>query len=324
MKKIVMMLSIASMLCVVLHGCKKESANFQNENANQQVNESKMIVGKINNFRERMNSNLKSSGTMTVDSAVWNLEALLNYDYAIPDSSAKDFTLIDSYYTLPLDENGLVSDQDMQTAFSQMTDTVDYQLSQIVSENKFLVLADVELIRIENHVAYISAHLGYGYNFVLGMYWPFISSDDWLWGTVNPAMPLAGKCDGTEIGVSDASNELRWRLNNPVVQPVNVYYTDLETLETEGSDFEDDNSNPRLYIGWNYPVDNCLTNDTLTYYLIQSHDIMYTYDYNGGLRPPTKSFMGVEIFDYLWMGNPPYHLHYYFVTYGIPHIHYEQ
>jgi hypothetical protein len=90
-------LSIAAMLVVVLHGCKKESANFQNENANKQINESKMIVSKINNFREMMDSNLKSGGAMTVDSAVLNLEALINYDYAIPDSSSKDFTLLDSY-----------------------------------------------------------------------------------------------------------------------------------------------------------------------------------------------------------------------------------
>jgi len=75
--------------------------------------------------------------------------------------------------------------------------------------------------------------------------------------------------------------------------------------------------NPRLYVGWDYPEDNCLTNDTLTYYLIQSHEIIN--DYNEGLRPPGKNFVSVYIIDDLAFNQDHgWHYHLYQVTYGIP------
>ena len=121
------------------------------------------------------------------------------------------------------------------------------------------------------------------------------------------------------IGVSDGSNELQKRLNNPLLVPgEQIYFTDLITLWVTGFDFTDENSDPRLYIGWDYPVNNCLTNDTLTYYLWQSDDIIYTYQYLGGLRPLNKSFVRLEILDDVVVSGGGFNFHQYLVTYGIP------
>lgn len=153
--------------------------------------------------------------------------------------------------------------------------------------------------------------------------WPFNEDDDWYWGTLGQELgnPPLGKCDGTQVGVSDGSDELQWRLNNPATQQTQpiYFFTDLVMLEATG--FEWDNGAPMLYVGWDYPEDNCLTNDTLTYFLLQSHDIINTYDDEGGLRPPGKSFAGVEIMDDLVLiPNDGIHYHKYEVTYGIPSL----
>lgn len=69
-------------------------------------------------------------------------------------------------------------------------------------------------------------------------------------------------------------------------------------------------------MGWNYPAQNCLTADTLNYYLLQSH--MIINNYNEGLRPQGKEFSHVEITDDLipWVGMQRY-FHNYKVTYGV-------
>ena len=224
----------------------------------------------------------------------------------------------------------MVSDQDLQTAFSQMTDTVDYQLSQIVSENKFLVLADIELARVVNHVAYITAHLGYGYNFIYGMYWPFTADDDWIWSTVNEGYyPPAGKCDGTEYGVSDGSNEIQWRLNNPVIQPSPTTYINLVTIEVNFLNCWY-NEPPQLSRVFNTTNGNyCLQNEELTNFVMHADWIIYDYndpsnDFGNiiiedgeGARPYGWNFIRIEIMDDLLYTGSTY-FHNYSITYGVP------
>jgi hypothetical protein len=169
----------------------------------------------------------------------------------------------------------------------------------------------------------MSITAGFGFNWLMNTYWGFNEDDDWIWGTLSEdyGVPPMGKCDGTQIGVSDGSNELAWRLNNPLVQPAQpLIYTDLVTLSADGFYFEDAGV-ARIFVGWDYPTDECLTNDTLTYFLIQADDIINTYDYEGGLRPANKSFINIEIKDRLAMYDfSGWHYHEYLVTYGIPTV----
>jgi hypothetical protein len=199
-----------------------------------------------------------------------------------------------------------------------MLDTLNYQLALLNDDVKFTVFSDVQLDEVDGNTAQLTVNNGYGSGLILGLYDPFYDDDDWIWGTLGG--PLAGKCDGTEVGVSDGSNELQYRLNHPAALPANVGYTDLVTIPADGWDFEDADGNPRIFIGWDYPNDECLTNDTLTYFLIEADDIIKTYDTNGGLRPPNKSFVRIEILDELVMSsNYSWHIHQYWATYGIPY-----
>lgn len=319
MKKYILSIMVIAIMAGI-YSCKKNSANQPSAQEDEMMVRSKKVISLIKQFDAKMNSTLKAGETIELDSAVWNMEALQNYDYAYPDSAAKDFEMFKSYYTIPIDANGMVLVSDVQVVNEQMEDTLLYYLDQIESEIKHMRFADVVLDSAVGSTGYLSVTNGFGFNLLLGTYWAFEDDDDWYWGTLSQeyGQPPLGKCDGTQVGVSDGSDELQWRLNNPVVGYGGPYiFTDVVTLLTNGFCFLDDNDDPRLYVGWNYPEENCLTDDLLTYYLIQSDDIINTYDYEGGLRPPGLYFSSVYINDDLMMASSgDKHYHYYEVTYG--------
>jgi len=308
---------ILVVMLITITSCKKDNlqqAGFTDNNTAY----ANMIVNRIDNFRTQMNSTERSGDMMLLDTAIWNLEALITYDKAYPDSASKDFKTLKSYYTLTLDANNMVTEAEVQQVYNLMLDTLNYQLSLLDDDVKFAVFSDVELVEIEGNTASITVINGFGTGYILGLYYPFADDDDWIWGTLGG--PLAGKCDGTEIGVSDGSNELQYRLNHPIMLPGNTSYTDLVTIPADGFLFEDDNGYARIFVGWDYPNNECLTNDTLTYFLIEADDIVKTYEADGGLRPPDKDFVRIYILDELVMSSPQsWHIHQYWVTFGTPY-----
>ena len=318
MKKVFITVSALFVILWSMNSCKKDGmVQPQNET---NVNYTKMILGKIDHFRNLMNDSYKSGGSMELDSAVWYLEATLSYDNAYPDSISKDFTLYHSIYTIDVD-NGMVSEDDVEVIYDQMEDTLYYYLSTIDAEHKFIAFADVQLNGVENNLAELEMISGYGYNLVLGTYVPFEEDADWIWGTLGEHLgsePM-GKFDGTMFGVSDGSNELEWRFNNPQSGPNgnNAGYTDFITEPYTGVDFIDPDGNYRIYLDWDHELLACLTNDDLTYFLIEGDDIIYKYDYEGGARPAGYDFISIEILD--WMSTDLYsYYHIYKITYAKP------
>lgn len=312
---------ILFVITMIITACQKSDQTKPTDNEIE-VEYDKLIVNKINSFRESLSSTFKSSSLLSIDTAIWNLEALITYDEAYPDSSSKDFMLKRSTFSLPIDQNNMVLEDDVESLYYEMLDTIDAQLAEFDENVKFLAFSDVALLEVVGGTAYVSATNGYGFNYLLGIYYPFDEDDDWYWGTLSEeyGVPPLGKCDGTQVGVSDGSNEIQYRLNHPIAVPIHTRYTDIVTIEVNGYDFEDIYGNPRLFWGWDYPNDECLTNDTLTYYLIQSDDIIKTPDSQGGLKPPGKSFISVYIDDDLAMSPQiSWHYHRYEVTYGVPY-----
>jgi len=312
---------VFAVIAIAVTSCKKDNVNKPINQDDELIAKSKKVISLIEKFDEKMSSNLKSGEVIGVDSAVWNLEALQNYKYANPSEATRDFEVAKSNYSLLLNGNGQVLMSDVQAVYAQMEDALTLKLQQIPSDEKVVRFADVSLDSIEGNTAHLSTTLGFGYNWLLGRYWPFSTSDNWYWGTLSQeyGRPPMGKCDGTQVGVSDASDELQWRLNNPVVLPTGPFiWIDLETNENViGYNHLDTiYEEPRLYVGWDYPDDNCLTHDTLTHYLVQSHHIIN--DYSEGVRPAGLSFASVYIDDDLLL-RPNYqgqHYHRYEVTYG--------
>jgi len=298
--------------------CKKNNINLtahENNNYNQDINK------RIEAFRQQMENNLKNSAMMTLDTAIWNLEALLTNYGGYPDSASKNFLLKTGHFTLPVDINGLVSETDVQTLYQQMVDTITAQLNSIAGNVKFLKFSDVQQDSIIAGTAYISSNNGYGSGLILGLYDQF--DDNWIWGTLGEEYGTSpsGNCDGTDL-TSDGSDEIQYRLNHPAVATYGPCFTDIETIEMDAGDFEDENG-PRLYVG--NDLFYCMDINELTDNLVNADDIINTFndiDPNTGqpmgLRPHGKSFLNVQIVDAVFVGYSYPYRHYYYVTYGIP------
>lgn len=329
MKKIIIYTLLFSSCLLVFNNCKKSEENIDSLNSKVSA-EKNPVIQKIDSFRDKMNSSLKSGGSMSVDSSIWYLEALINYDIAYPDSSAKYSESFYSNYTVPVGTNGLVTESDVQLVYNQMLDSISYQLSLINNDVKFLVFADIKLDRIENNTAYYVGGFGYGFQFILNTYWPFNDDDDWIWGTITG--PFSGMCDGTEIGVSDGSNELEWRINNPAADSPPVTYSNIETVEVYFLNcyYEEPPELHRVYEN----DDNlyCLHDTELTELIQHAHYIIYDYNeiWNDdswaiivadgeGARPDGKDFINISIIDnFISSTQGVTYYHQYFITYGTP------
>ncbi len=234
MKNFKTILSIAIVLAISSYSCKKSNLSDSKSQSGEASYSSKIIT-RINNFQQQLELGFKSGTGITLDSAIWYMEAGVNYDYAHPDSASANLGVMKSYYTLAVDAYNNVLMSDVQTTYNFIEDTLLYQYSLIPNSYKHVVFSDVRTDSVVSGTAFISVNNGFGINPAI-MYDPFVESDDWIWGTLDEDPPFntppAGKCDGTMAGVSYGGDELEIRLNNPhMALPPATGYTDIEIAE---------------------------------------------------------------------------------------------
>lgn len=319
MKNFKFILSFVIVMAVIMYSCKKDLPVAPPVQENDLVTHSQKVLSLIRAFDNKLESNLKTGELITLDSAVWYTEALQNYEYAHPDSGSRSFIVFESQYTLPVSPGGLVMMDDVETLYGQMEVQLLADLTTVSDPVKFLTIADVALDSIVGNTAHLSVSNGLGVGELI-IYDPFEEDDDWIWGTlgegIGGTLPR-GKCDGSEVGVSDGSNEIAYRLNNPNMStnPPDGY-TDIEIKDADGiGEYEG-----RLFVDWTHSIDYCLSNTELTYYLNESDDIIYTYVAQGGKRPQGKNFIRVEIEDTMTPSGGIYpYLHWYHIRYGKPY-----
>lgn len=318
---------LVSLFIIGLNSCKKENNHQITEQISEEMERSVNVIKLIKQFEEQLNSDLKSAETMSLDSAVWYMEASLNYYYADPDEAEGEYSINTQAYSLPLDENGEVLVSDVQTFYEQMED--DLGNNQKLSGDEVLVFSDVAVDSIVGGTAYMSGTNGSSSGFG-GSTSPFDEDDDWIWGTVSGI--LEGKCDGTMVGVSDGSNELEWHLNNPVGTPTPPFYTDIEIVEVnyELCEYLEPPELPRIFNSLD--GDHCMEYTEMNYFYDEADIIIY--DYNDptndgpqdiyvyeeeGARPAGKDFISISIIDSFSLGYSTW-FHLYKITYGVPNI----
>ncbi len=329
MKNLKFILSFAVILAISFTSCKKEKSLDVN---NQELEDSysQQIINKIIIFNEKMNSGLKTGEITTLDSAIWNTEASLNYNFAYPDSLAKNNYTKKSLFTITVNENNRVLMADVFTTYYSMEDSLIYEYDQIPNSSKHVIIADVKTDSIIAGTAYISVTTIYGIGITI-MYDPFDEDDDWIWGSLFEEPE--GKCDGTMVGVSDGSDELQHRLNHPKMETAYRYgFTDIEIVPVDYETcqyFEPENTK-RVFNSINQMY--CMQNNELTDYLGEYDYIIYTYNDtsndastyinvwdNEGARPEGKVFIRIQITDSYLMNNPITYLQLLEMSYGIPY-----
>jgi hypothetical protein len=324
MKKISRLWIIIPLLALFVISCNKEQEPMTNPVDQAQLEKSHQIIQRIEAFDYKLNGNFKSGESISVDSLVWYTEALENYSHARPDLAYENFVVNKTTYTVTLD-NGSLSMQDAAAFFSSMQTDLETELANLDPTDDKLKLTDVALDSIEGNTAYLSASRVFGINIAV-LYDEFEEDDDWIWGTVEQTLygdPPAGKCDGTMVGVSDGSDELQRRLNNPNFAYDQRYiFVDLVTINyINGMTWTELNGDPLLFLihelqpdfSWNY----CLTNEALTEQLTNAHTILYNYDGDGGVRPQGLDLSNLIIDDdFISINYITHLLHNYHATYG--------
>jgi hypothetical protein len=330
MKSLINILVIFTFATFVLLSCRKDNTTLNqlpDGITQSQLDYSKSVNARINAFREKMNSPLKTEETMTLDDAIWNIEALINADIVEQGQPTHDQIVFKSNHDFTLDENGMISESQVQQILDEMLAEIDYQYSQIGTEEKYVRFTDIALGVDENDNEVMMATTGFSLNYILGTYWPFNADDDWIWGTPGEELgaPPAGKCDGTMAGDSDGSNELEWRLNHPISLPPGTSYTDIQVIEVY-PDFVEQLNAERIYNGGNFY--DCLDDQELTTLLISADQIYYDYNDNDpyiemdeGARPVGKNFISTEIIDdFTLTDHGTLYVHAHEIRYGIPYV----
>lgn len=265
---------------LVFNACQKD---MQNKLADTQENvywsaEDLKIKNSILKFQNKINNNtFKSGETLSIDSTIWYIEALMNYNYATPDSSyAKLITDTNFYLEIPID-NEKINFDDISVAFNSVDEYILNYLDEIPSEVKFMIACDVSIEQnnMKGDGSSIKLFLYYGADFITnpGIYTPFQEYDYWTWTSLSG--DDGGYCGGPYIGQdvdTGADKEIQYKVNNPNAInndiPLSTYIVETEIIYVD----------PQYYIN---PNDDIPEDNWLDYLMFIQRDNPYTQGYDG-------------------------------------------
>jgi hypothetical protein len=312
MKKLYFNLTILSAIGMLLFfSCSKESE--QKDTGQQKVfqpsEQDVLIEGKILAFKQKLeytreNPNLKSGeADLTIEEAVWNIEALVNYTYA--DASAEYETLINDQINITVNlSDSKVAFYDAVNTYDNIVDSIAVKFNQIQSEEKYLIVVDVSVIETDGETVTFGIDPGIGTDGPPGWFNDFGPTDYWFYGQ------LDGKCDqyiGQGIG-SDAAEQIQFKVNmrrslpeghsyfidikNVYCNPWSEEITFEQTLQCECCDLLNPNDpNPGdnindylLFLNYGYPGINnfhdCIPPNEMNFYLGGLEEIVYNIAYD--------------------------------------------
>ncbi len=283
---------------------------------------------KILNFKAKLADASKSDETLTLDSAVWYIEAALNYSYCNTERDLSDVADF-AYDTLTVCASEQAQNLNLQTvveiydAFAERTSELLNSTQQklmfqdvTIAEGEFQLITTLALIQTEKGSIVTS-------NF----------TEPWKWGL------KSGKCDGTYYNKSDAALQIASKARMRI-SVIYGYYTDVTTISwvnTSDYDLDDPNTTDRNYCDYYmfdedkyqssgipyFPEESysqCVSVTEMNYYLNKvptvasivksSHSFLHNHDFIG------ISMNGDAAYSYegsYWLR------HFADITYGIPH-----
>jgi len=300
MKKVYLTFTIVSAMgLLIFFGCSKEDnqTTEKQESVFQPTEKDLQIESKILAFKEkvefvRKNPNLKSGGDdLSVEEAVWNIEALANYTYGDASTEFVEYIVDSCELVIPISD-GTIEILDIQVAYDQMINTLSGQIAQIPETDKHMVVNDVSLKETDDNTVTFAVTTGYGIEGAAGSGPGADPTDYWYWGWD------LGKCDGSGLGVgTDAADKIERWANMNIAVPVNSYYEDVSYQEvypidvpTTGAPYGD------YMLFYEYQPGNiadhpCLAPNEMNYYFhaLESIGIMY--------KPANKSIISYEVID---------------------------
>ena len=318
-KKLLYLFIVSVAILIAIQSCKKDTEKI-NQDLYSSFDKNTKVELLIKNFLNIEMNNLKTNEEYETDSAVWYLEASLNYSYAIYDSSSVDYSVDSVYFLINLNNNDKVDSDDLSDTYDKMTDSLKSHYSNITESIKHLMLVDISIVSNQNGVLQLQLVSIIGSGNPIWEYGRFGDEDYWYWGWE------LGKCDqytGQGTGL-DAQNRLQYKINHPVAVPMyRIYFTDEESTgfiyPQEYYDPNSPNGAWRLFdafgTGQNPPEEPCIDPDAMNYYLYDGID--YIID---DRQPQGKEFSSCIVEEEILPSTTYWErLHIIDITYGIKH-----
>lgn len=280
---------------------------------------------------------------MSVDSAVWYIEALLNYQYGIITDSSEIYyeTKTDSAFFNTNTTKGKIEIMDVVSAFFEIENVVVDGLKDIKHPNKRIDIIDVEF-KNGQFVAYFQYNYG---EQVFGGKYLYNITDNWQWGL------LLGNCSGQYIGERDLTTEIKkWiKYNRAVLYNVtwsNVshnsngqgfYYDphlpDYPFPEQIGLDVYDYGGKLFTMVGWfntpNPDLHYCVSQNMCNYWANETNKTItiiennHLFTNNGDSLNDQYKYVGIHEFRSMWFHGVSNEYTYVFhrlrFIFGIPH-----
>lgn len=230
------------------------------------------FLNQLVHFKDKMeyqceHPGYKSGEAMSVDSAVYLMEALFNYTYGYPEKTYNMTKADTCSIYLQLDINGKVTLNEVNLKYRELTETVRTLYYNSGFENKGLILTSIEMGTVasgelELEVYAVTGNVGNSWNVT----YPFGEGDDWWYGFDD------GRCDG--IPGSDTTDAAELIQNNisisyilpPPPSGYQYVYLPDTPITLEGNEYHNPDSS--------YPDDNYT--DYLMYYAISEADSLLT------------------------------------------------
>ncbi|MCK9618703.1 MAG: hypothetical protein M0R21_12815 [Lentimicrobiaceae bacterium] len=302
------LISIA-LLGLVIASCTKEGNNTET----RQSATDRKVERQILAFKQKLNSNLKTGETMTVDSAVWYMEGLLNYDKANNYHNFKNLIFKKDTLQLPTNNNNSMSMIQISSVYDAYEAFIENEMA-LLDTTYGVDLVDISVLGsiLKDGTITMVMTFSTGVNGSIN-YTLFGVTDFWYWGW------NLGKCGayiGQNIG-TDAADKLQQKFNNPIMAPI-VYgwNSDVVMIEADPIQYPDINNQYGDYmifetsgIGEEPTEEPCLDYNELNYYLSKFD---YIKNYN---KPSNKSFKSIYVYDDCFLGISYWIRRYYYELY---------
>ena len=294
-------MALAALTLAGLVSCQKENTDTKTDT--EQVHEENGTIARILEFKEQVErysgqTNTRDANHVSIDDAVWNLEALFNYTYAYPELCYSRTVSADTVMYLPLCSNDSVLMSDLVSFYGDMFGAVNALYQSVELTDKQLILLNVEAGRVLSGQMEIVVEAVQGS--VEGTPFqgrdPFHAGEWWYYGE---------DMGGWDSNVGDAAQILTWWVNEALTPepPAVGYYTYTmitRRKSTTPSDYPYTNPNYNvgdLYcefevVGDPYVADSCLilNSEQLNFHYHGELELIQNRLYQGNAYAPLVPF----------------------------------
>lgn len=232
MKKVTILsfavVAIAIAAMAVFYSCGKQDAADTLKLETPALSDQDVKINNlIKSFRAKMdylrdNPEYKSGEVMEVDSAIWYLEATINYSHTFPNDYYRQMKIDTCYLPIILNSYGMADLEEVAQRYDEMKEQVRDFYYGSGFEEKGLVLVDLVLepLKSDDLILKVITVTGEKTNTPppgFGIDGPFVEGDDWWYGE------NTGRCD-PHTWVYDAAQQLMSAINEFIPDPNGNYY----------------------------------------------------------------------------------------------------